>query len=195
VTTKPKVADNDWQKQLRMDMAFAEKTLLAKGAIMPMFVVHSAAGVHAIGTPWHDDEEKAQYRNIVRLHCIALNARAVSVIVEAWTTSHQRLPGEGAAAFHARVHAVLARDSEARREVVVVHLMYRDGDGVRQIISDTREIERRANGKPSGLVSFGWRESGDVTGPLLDVFPETPPTDIEQAVAREKLASIRTRAP
>lgn len=87
MSARPKPAGGDWHKQLRLDMQFAEKVLLDTGEVTAQFVVHSADAIRIIITPWRSDDEKAAYRQLVRMFCIAHDAIACSAIGEAWTTT------------------------------------------------------------------------------------------------------------
>ena len=67
----------------------------------------------------------------------------------------------------------------------MVMIIYRDDAGERRIISDTKEIERRANGKPSGLKPYRLNDGCDVLGgAIVDTFPEFKPTKAQQHAAR-----------
>lgn len=182
---KPNDARGDAAKQLRFDIAFAEKTLLKRGHLGVMFVVHTKDKKHIIATPWQDDDEKAAYLEMVRAYCIAHDAEALSYIGEAWARYMEQAPNETAAEFDSRVHAVRPRDAEDRREVVMVIILFRDDAGQRQMMSESREIERRANGKPSGLKMMRSNNGWDVLhGPIVDAFPEWPPTAADRFVAQ-----------
>lgn len=182
---KPNDARGDAAKQLRFDIAFAEKTLLKRGSVGTMFVVHNKGKIHCIATPWQDADEKAAYLAIVRAYCIAHDAVALSYIGEAWARYMERTPNETAAEFDLRTYAVRPRDAEDRREMVMVMIFFRDDAGQRQIMTDNREIERRANGKPSGL-KVVWSNKGwdALSGTIIDAFPEWPPTASERFVAQ-----------
>jgi hypothetical protein len=188
MTARPNSAKGDWIKQLRFDMAFAERTLLEQGEVSAMFVVHTKDAKHVIGAPARDDAEKRVMLAMVRAYCIALDAQALTFVSEAWLRSVQRAPNETEREFQARTNAVRPREAEDRVEVVMVVLAFRDGAGERQIVSDTKEIERRANGKPSGLKPYqvggqarGW------SGRMVDIFPEEAPTEVERLAARAVL--------
>lgn len=75
----------------------------------------------------------------------------------------------------------------------MVHLAYRDAaTGERRVISQSREIERRANGKPSGLAPYRTSEDFDqLSGPLVEILPERPPTEMERAMAKATLARMQ----
>jgi hypothetical protein len=182
---RPKSARGDWIKQLRFDMAFAEKTLLQRGELGTMFVVHTKDAKHVVAGGWEDDDEKAAKLEMLRTYCIACDAEALTYISEAWTRHLSQMPSETKAEFQARVDAVLPRNAEDRREMVMVMIMYRDDAGQRQVVSDSREIQRRANGKPSGLTPHRLNEGWDVLGgPIVDAFPEWPPSFHERIAAQ-----------
>ena len=192
MTTKPKSARGDWAKQLRFDMAFAEKALCAKGSVTAMFIVHTkGSGAHVLVTPWADDEEKRRCRELVRLWCIAHDAHALTFISEVWMRRMQRHPRETEAEFEARQHAVQPRDAEDRTEAVMVAITWRDDAGERQTLFEAREITRRANGKPDGLAPMTTdKDYTGLGGRMVEVFPEWAPSALEQAAARALLSRL-----
>jgi hypothetical protein len=180
---KPTSARGDWVKQLRFDMMFAEKTLLKSGEVSTMVVVHAKGEKHVIAAPWHNDEEKAALLEMINAYCIAHEAEALTYISEAWVRYVQKAPGETEAEYQARKE-VRPRDAEDRREVVIVMIMYRDDGGERQVVSDTKEIVRRANGKPDGLKPYRLNGGMDVLGgAIVEAFPEWPPSSAERIAA------------
>jgi hypothetical protein len=186
MTNRPKSARGDWAKQLRWDMQFAERTLVKQGSINAMYVVHTKNAIHAIATPWRDDDEKAGYLDMVRVYAIAKEAIAVAYIGEAWVRHVVQASSESQAEFNARVDAVRPRDAEDRREVVSIHIAYYDDAGERQIISDTKEIDRRGDGKPVGLKPYrddyqGW---DIVAGAVVEVLPDQAPSMAERIAAQ-----------
>jgi hypothetical protein len=186
MVARPKTAGGDWAKQLRFDMQFAEKTLVKQGSVNAMYIVHTKDAIHAIPTPWSDDAEKAAYLDMVRVYAVAHEAIAVVYVGEAWVRHVMQASSESQAEFHARVDAVRPRDAEDRREVVSVHIAYYDDAGERQIISDTKEIDRRADGKPSGLKPYrddhgGWDVVG---GAVVEVLPKQAPSMAERIAAQ-----------
>ena len=170
MTVKPKSARGDWAKQLRFDMAFAEKSLCARGSVTAMFIVHTkGGGVQLLVTPWEDDEEKRRCCELVRLWCIAHDAHALTFISEVW----------------------MRRDAEDRVEAVMVAITWRDDAGERQTLFEAREITRRANGKPDGLAPI--TTDKDYTGPggrMVEVLPDWAPSPLEQATARALLSRL-----
>lgn len=181
---KPNSARGDWAKQVRFDMAFAEKTLLKNGDVGRMFVIHAKDAQHAMLAPWNSREEKFRMLQMVRAYCIAVDAVAVSFISEAWVRSVMRAHGESEAEFHERSEAVRPSEAEDRREVVMCVVMYREA-GERHVLSEAREIQRRANGKPDGLTPYRQLETLDVVGgDVIGVFPKYPPTPEMRAMAR-----------
>ena len=192
-----KSARGDWVKQLRFDMQFAERTLVKQGSVNAMYVVHTKDAVHAIPTPWRDDAEKAAYLDMVRVYAIAHEAIAVVHIGEAWIRHLVQAHNESEAEFDARAHAVLPRNAEDRREVVSIHIAYYDDAGERKVISDTKEIDRRADGKPLGLKPYrddyrGWDVVG---GAVVEVLPEQAPSMAERFAAQAILKSAGMAEP
>jgi len=192
MSAKPKSARGDWAKQLRFDMAFAEKTLIARGELTAMFVVHAKDAQHVLVTPWADDEEKRQFRDLVRLWCIAHDAHALTFISEVWLRRMMRHPRETEAEFEARRDAVQPRDAEDRLEAVLVCICWRDDAGERQALFETREITRRDNGKPDGLAPIpSTRGDCDVFGgAMIEVLPTRAPSALEQAAAMALLSRL-----
>lgn len=190
---KPKYAAGDntierWREQLRYDAAFASKALVEQGEIIPMFVVHARDdGPNVVvATPWKDDADKDIAVLAVKAVCVAHDAVALSQIVEAWMRAPA--PGEDASNY------LPPSKAENRREVVMCTVAWRDdATGERRELHDIREIERRANGKPSGLKpGSGGTESGagDIAGRMIEILPERRPTPEEQAKAREAIEMI-----
>ena len=191
MTAKPKSARGDWAKQLRFDMAFAEKTLLARGEVTAMFVVHAKDAGHVLVTPWADDEEKRRCRELVRLWCIAHDASALTFISEVWMRRMMRYPRETDAEFEARTHAVQPRDAEDRLEAVLVCICWRDEAGERQTLVEAREITRRANGKPDGLAPMATAKDCDqLGGAMVEILPTRAPSALEQAAAQALLSRL-----
>jgi hypothetical protein len=185
---KPNSARGDWAKQVRFDMAFAEKRLVQHGGVGRMFVVHCKDTLYAMPAPWESADEKADMIKMVRAYCIAHDAQALSFISEAWIRHLHQAPGETEEEFQARIDAVRPRDAEDRREVVMVMTMFRDEGGQRQILSDTREIQRRANGKPEGLTPYRLNRGVDIIGGgVVEAFPEWQPSPEHRLLARMAL--------
>ena len=171
MTTKPKSAHGDWAKQLRFDMAFAEKALCASGSLTAMFIVHTrGGGVQLLVTPWEDDdEEKRRCCELVRLWCIAHDAHALTFISE----------------------VRMRRDAEDRVEAVMVAITWRDDAGERQTLFEAREITRRANGKPDGLAPMTTdKDYTGLGGRMVEVLPDWAPSPLEQASARASLSRL-----
>lgn len=190
---KPKRAGDDWHKQLRLDMQFAETMLMKTGEVAPLAVLHSADTVRMV--PYETDvaDTPAEFLQLVQLIAVAENAQAVSFMSEAWVAKVAKEPGEGAAAFQARTGTIRPSKSENRTETVYVAICYRDKEtGERIAIGTVREIERRANGKPAGLKPAemgieGWQ------GRAFELMPEAPPTPVSQSAARAALAIMGFR--
>jgi hypothetical protein len=182
---KPNSARGDWEKQVRFDMAFAERMLLKQGDVGRMFVMHAKDAQHVMAAPWKGNDEKARILTMVRAYCIAYDAEALSFISEAWIRHLDRAPGETEAEFRARSNAIRPSEAEDRREVVMVVIMYRDAAGERQIVSDTREITRRDNGKPDGLTPYRMNEGMDMlSGGIIETFPRWPASPEQRDLAR-----------
>jgi hypothetical protein len=192
MTTKPKSARGDWAKQLRFDMAFAEKALCASGSLTAMFIVHTkGSGAHVLAAPWTDDEEKDRCCELVCLYCIANDAHALTFISEVWMRRMQRHPRETEAEFEARTHAVEPRDAEDGTEAVLVCVTWRDAAGERQTLFEAREIVRRANGKPDGLAPMTMGEDyTGLGGRMFELLPDRAPSALEQAAARVLLSRL-----
>ena len=187
---KPKSAAGDWAKQVRFDMMFAEKTLLKQGEVRTMVVVHAKGEKHVIAAPWRDDEERAALVEMINAYCIAHDAEALTYISEAWVRYLKQAPGETDDEYQGRIDAVRPRDAEDRREVVIVMCMYRDEGGERQVVSDTKEIVRRANGKPDGLKPYRLNDGMDVlVGGIVEAFPQWPPSSAER-IAAEAILTV-----
>jgi hypothetical protein len=169
--------------------------LLKDGYVGRIFIVHTQdRAKHVLAAPWQDDVERERYLEFIQAYCTAHNAEALCFISEAWVRYLLPLPRETEAEFQARVDAVRPRDAHDRIEVVGVMVMYRDDAGERQVVSDTMEIERRANGKPSGLKPFRLNEGTDIFGgAVAEAFPQFPPDPAEQMAALLVLNAFEAR--
>lgn len=187
---KPKQAPaGRWDAQLRHDMAFAQRTLLATGRMFPLAIVHSPETLFAVPLDYSGDEEKLRAHRFLAVLMLAHDAMAFSHITEAWVRHGARRHGESEAAFDERATAVRPSEAEDRIEVVIATLTYRDADGERRTLSDIREIERRANGKPSGLKPLP-DMAGEIGGTIPELLPPVLLKPEDKTIAREVLARL-----
>jgi hypothetical protein len=193
---KPKSAHGDWSKQLRLDMMFAEKCLLDGGQVPAMFIVHTPTAQHLIPTPWQNSDEKATYQQLVRLMCVAYGATALTAITEVWVRRVMRHDRETDAEYHARIEAYPPSEAHDRTEAVFVMICWRE-QNERKVLFESREITRRANGKPEGLapITWGGDESYDeLGGTMTEILPDRVATPDEVAAARSILSRYEVQS-
>jgi hypothetical protein len=177
----------DWpQQQVKLDIEFAEETLLKLGAVKPIFAIHNATGTLVIGTGWANDEDKERIAAFLRILCIAEDAIAVSFMAEAWMRATDRRPEESEDDAIAR-----ARRSVSPREVIVAEVIWRDLDGVLHLLSEEREIERDADGRPSGATPLPKFDAARSESRWADLLPPRSPTEAEKRAARVVLAELK----
>lgn len=184
-----------WTKQLQLDMQFCARQIVKQGSIGQMFVVHAGGGEkHVFSTPWTDDEERTYLLGMIFAYCAAVDAEALTHMGELWFRSVAPRHGETEAEARARAEELRPRDAEDRREAVIVMIMYRDEAGERQVISDTREIERRMSGKVTGLKPYRINTGEDVVfGPVVEAFPQWPPSEEQRLAAQRIVAKAQVR--
>lgn len=189
---RPKRAP-EWEKQLRYDIQFAERRLIANGSVRRMFMVHLERAIHILTPRFEDKDTEVAY---LGAYCTAHDARAISSIAEAWMRIPDKRHGETDADYNRRLSGVAPSEDETRIEIVVAVVAYRDSAGERQTISEIREIERRSNGKPSGLVANAKFErikpETTMGGRFAELLPPRPPTARERMEAVALLRSLGT---
>jgi hypothetical protein len=193
---KPKSAHGDWSKQLRLDMMFAEKCLLDGGQVPAMFIVHTPTGQHVILTPWQGSDEKATYQQLIRLHCIAHGATALTMLSEVWVRRVMRRDCETEMEYQTRIEAYPPSEASDRTEAVFVMICWREHNE-RKVLFESREITRRANGKPEGLapITWGGDESYDeLGGTMTEILPDRVATPDEVAAARSILSRYEVQS-
>jgi hypothetical protein len=182
----------DWTKQLRFDMEYAKRMLLEDGGVRPMFVLHTDDGIIPCPT---DMGDKGKIRAIISMLCLAYRAVGVTFIGEAWAMrpaspdDHQR-PGESWADWEART--VAPSESERRFEIVLVQSTFYDDAGEKAGLASMREIERGADGKPTGLApeithTHGVKPEDAIQGPTFNILPERRASPHEQELAKRAL--------
>lgn len=146
------------QAKTYFDMACerAAEGIVRDGSLISAFLIfpHGDGEAAIIAAPWASDDEREKVIEVLRIACAAHDAAAVCWINEAWQLS--LAPGEQC--------TVRPKDSERRREVVVVQLAAQspdDGD-LRHWLS-SREILRDADGKVTGLAPDPWRNGDEPT--------------------------------
>src|SRR5271163_3615745 len=117
--TKKKPSDLiNLTRQFAFDCKFAEERLLEDGTVGQMFLLHHAGGVSAVPGAWKDEQEKGAILGVVRLLAIALDARAATIIAEAWMVSHE----SGTQAADWAKLGLKPSQSDRRVEIVMVIL-------------------------------------------------------------------------
>jgi hypothetical protein len=183
---------DNWQARLAQDMDFAKNTLIEHGEVRPMAVIVAKNGeAHVIALDMSSDDAKAKSLKFLRLMSVAHEAKAITTLGEMWMRSMQPYAGESPAEYEARVFAVRPREAEDRKEVVMVQLYYRGDDGGVMELAQCREIERGADGKPTGLAPAPDHEVLESDGPLTKLLPPHPPRADEVRYARELLDRLQ----
>jgi hypothetical protein len=178
----------DWNKMLLTNMEFAEERLKESGEIGAMAILHCPDNVvNVIAMDMTSDAMKQRSMKLVRLLAVAHDAEAVAMLGEMWMRAMSPYDGESEAAYQARVTAVRPRDAEDRREVVMANLYYRDDAGAVVELSQTREILRDWDGKPTGLAPADDVEVLFSEGDLTNVMPPEKPTAEQVRYARQLL--------
>jgi len=174
----------DWKRQMRFDIEYAKRTLLERGQVAAMFVVHTRAGAQVYLTPLYSEATKRATYQLLHLTCIALNAEGLTFMSEAWLRKLPVMPGETQMEARQRAsEGPMPRDAEDRIEVVMVQTAYRDAEtGERKILADMREITRGTDGKPTGLKE-AFEAADAIEGRVVNIFPEEPPSAAERAAA------------
>jgi len=185
---KPKKA-KDWADQIRFDYAFARRTLLERGSVQPMFIIHGADEMVLFPAAFGDVGDKNLCANIARALAIAHDAACVSFISEAWGRSVARAPRETEAEWRDRFSAIAPSKAEDRQEIIVVFTNWRDRDGELHAAARTGEIVRNAAGKPVALSELSNGE-GSPEGRFVNLLPPERPTAEEREIARAVLSEI-----
>lgn len=137
----------EWRKWLIHDVEFANNALKLYGKIDQMFVLHREREKPLlVQAGFYDGEHRRAVLNMMQMLCVAHDVRGFSCISEAWLKS---VEDQAEAERIDRGEGVLPSQSDNRREVVSVNLIYRDGANERKSIGTVREIMRDAEARPS----------------------------------------------
>lgn len=165
----------DAKKAFDHDKTYAERAIIARGQLAPIFVVHAANGdvVPVLIGNFSPETRELTYL-LARTACIAFDAVALGMITEAWMATQPI----GTPIEHA------PSEREDRIEVVIVSMAVRD-DATGEIAKyfSGREILRDATGKVTGLAELTM--DGQPEGRLFDVLPDqrVPPVAQQAALA------------
>lgn len=185
---KIRVVPHRWHAQLHRNLEFAESYLKNHESLVPRFIIHCDKDAVVL-TPWQNDDEKDRYLMIVKLMAIAHDAEAVTHLSEAWQRVVYRQHGESAADYEQRATEIRPSQVENRIEVVICTITYRDDDGDQKSAAISREIERSADGKVSGLTVIKGQEEPDysTTGRMVEVLPPRGYSPEIRAAAKQTL--------
>jgi hypothetical protein len=194
MTSKPKQARgaDRWTKQLRFDIEFAKRMVLEQGSCANILVVYTRGKAPMI-LQAPRDLTRDTVAGYLRAVCTAEDAEAFGFISEAWMRIVTRRDRETQAEHDQRAYAVAPSEAENRIEVVIAEIVWRDDDGARRTMHESREIVRDAKGEP---VSFRPSPtplgSGQVEseGRWVDVLTPERPTVEERALARAALKQL-----
>jgi hypothetical protein len=171
--------DKTWQH----DLDWARKTLIDKGAVAQMIVVHTQANNRAIVVSIRPGVTKDEACAFARHVCVAYNADAVTVMGEAWMLrGKDGKPADTTAP---------PSESPDRIEVLAVSMSSRDDTGAISHRASYRPIERGADDKPAGLGAEVKWEGVQYVGRFAEILPERKPTFTEQRIARKQLDAAR----
>jgi hypothetical protein len=178
----------DWNKMLLTNMEFAEERLKESGELAPMAILHCPGNVvNVIAMDLSSDAAKQRSMKLVRLMAVAYRAEAVAMLCEMWMRAMAPYDGESEADYEARVNAVRPREAEDRREVVMANLYHRNDVGAVVELSQTREIIRGWDGKPTGLAPADEVELLFSEGDMTQVMPPEVPSPEQVRYARQLL--------
>jgi hypothetical protein len=178
----------NWKELLASTVEYAKERMIDTGHLVPMAVIYARDPNRIIMMPLVFDDEETQRASwqLLRIACVAHDAIAVTLMVEAWMRMTNRLPGESEEALKRRA---VERTGE-KIEVISVQMSYRDGDDDEQHDIVMEEILRDAAGRP---VRFKTATPQDekpeqIFGPMQDMLPSERPTPLARSVARDLLA-------
>lgn len=176
---------NEW---LERDVAFAERTLIAHGQLLPMAVIHARDdALHVIPLDAANDAALESSNRFLRLMVVKHDAKAVSHMGEMWARHMAPYARESDAEYTERVMATRPRDAEDRREVVMVQLWYRDRDGEAHELSTSRDIIRGDDGKVTGLGPAPDWDVIESEGPWSNMLPPSRPNREQRRYAAQLL--------
>lgn len=179
---------NEWQAMLERDVAFAERTLIAHGQLLPMAVIHARDdALHVIPLDAANDAALESSNRFLRLMVVKHDAKAVSHMGEMWARHMAPYARESDAEYTERVMATRPRDAEDRREVVMVQLWYRDRDGEPHELSTSRDIIRGDDGKVTGLGPAPDWDVIESEGPWSNMLPPSRPNREQRRYAAQLL--------
>jgi hypothetical protein len=185
----------DWDQQMRFDMEYAKRTILERGQMAPMFVMHTKTGLQVYLTPFADERAKVAVFRLIGLTVLAENAEGLTFMGEFWMRKLPAVPGETPAEARERSkQGPTPRDAEDRIEVVLIQTTYRDqATGERHVINEMREILRGADGKVSGLAATGTGGHDRMEGRIVEIFPEDAPSEAIRHAAAIILAEYKKK--
>lgn len=171
---RPKLRNGkiDWQKQLRFDMEFAKQMLRECGTFQMLTIIYPQDGSPIVLRPGNA-VSKASYFRMAQLLAISCDAKAFSMMTEAWMA-----PADT---------TVAPSQSERRQEVILVVICYRDESSEKQWLGDTAIIERDASGKISGFTDFDSDSIAPEHWRTRDLLPNERPTPAVIAEAQQLL--------
>jgi hypothetical protein len=179
-----------WTKQVRFDMEFAKRMVLEQGSCATIMVIHLAGDrrIVCMAPPDLGKETTALY---LRAYCAANDAQAFTFISEAWLRRVGRRHGETEAEHDTRAFGIPPAEAEDRTEIVMVEIVYRDGEA-RRTVRELREIVRDAKGTATGFTPIGDVSAANRSeGRWVEVLLPEPPTAEERASAQRALDHLR----
>jgi hypothetical protein len=178
------------ERHLSHDIRHAERTLMTSGSLIPMMVVHADNGIHVFAMPWTDQASKVKIIQLVRIFCLANDATALSMIVEAWMATVP-IVGEASEAARRALRGIPPSQRPDREEVVLATYATWIG-GQQKTFKRMHPIIRNAAGAVTGLglnaTDFG--PDNEMTGLLTNILPPPNAPAREREVARKALTGL-----
>lgn len=179
-----------WARVLAHDVEFAKRRLLDRGALEPMVIIHNTNGsVTPLAVRFDGPEHKAKVFGVLAMIITAVDAAAVSIMVEAWLRRLAQRSGESKAELEARcLDGPSPGEAEDRIEVIMLSVLYRDSAGQRQAIWHYGEIVRDAAGTVIALKPLDDETDGSAAmgGEMTEIMSEYPP----DGAIRQKVQAI-----
>lgn len=176
----------DALKAFEADCEVVEAMIREQGELSAQFNILARDAIVPVMAPDYgeSDETRLRARQLVKILCIAHDALAVTFIMEAWMAEE----------WVGRETGLRPADREDKREVVVLHQEYRQGDEVLQRVC-SREILRGDDGSVSGLGPDRYAGGGGRWGfrPLRLLPPEMMRHPLARQAAKSALARVGSK--
>lgn len=173
------------QNAVAFDMDYAAEVLRGNGAVPTIIVIRGRERHTILQAQFSDVEQKVNVYKTAALIAYVHEARALTMLTEAWMRTVTGRAGESDAEIRRRSREVLPSEAMDRIEVISCHAVYRDEAGETVAHSEMREILRKPDGKFYGLAEPIDTAGAEVVDSLLlrclpaKDLPPPQPTTIE----------------